>query len=76
MEGSNKCLDAESNIPAISEQEVKEQHATETARKVPVVILNLVTAWELAQHGKGCATTHMKTIILCFFYSYLKTKTN
>lgn len=40
---------------AILEQEVKEQHAAETARKIPVVILNLVTAWELALLCQGSA---------------------
>lgn len=44
---------------AILEQEVKEQHAAETAREVPVVTLNLVTAWELAQLGQGSTATHV-----------------
>lgn len=56
---------------AILEQEVKGQHAAGIARNVPVMT-EFGYCLELAQHGKGSAATHVRTITLSFFTSIKK----
>lgn len=50
----------------ILEQEVNKQLVARTARSVPVVILDLVTAWNLPSVAKT-ALQHVRTTILWFF---------
>lgn len=54
----------------ILEQEVNKQLVARTARSVPVVILDLVTAWNLPSVAKT-ALQHVRTTILWFFHSHL-----
>lgn len=50
----------------ISEQEANKQLVARTARSVPVVILDLVNAWDLPSIART-VLQHMRTTILYFF---------